>query len=79
MANERRRFSSGVYVSLLSNPIMEMGETFDVGRRIGMFLTITAVGALVGPPISGAINTATGNFKAVGFYAGLSRSLVISV
>ncbi|KAF8902813.1 MFS general substrate transporter [Gymnopilus junonius] len=63
-------FSSGVYVSLLSNPLMEMGETYDVGRRIGMFLTITAFGALIGPPISGAINTATGNFKAVGYYAG---------
>ncbi|KAF8967336.1 major facilitator superfamily domain-containing protein [Flammula alnicola] len=53
-------FGSGAYVSLLSNPIMEMG----------MFMSILAIGALAGPPISGAINTATGNFKAVGYYAG---------
>jgi len=33
-------------------------------------LTIGAVGALAGPPISGAINGATRGFKAVGYYAG---------
>ncbi|KIM36456.1 hypothetical protein M413DRAFT_78221 [Hebeloma cylindrosporum] len=63
-------FCSGVYVSLLSNPIMEMGEPWDVGRRTGMFMSISAVGALAGPPISGAIKSATGDFKAVGYYAG---------
>jgi len=64
------RFCSGVYVSMVSNPIMDMGETGDVGRRTGMFLSIQAVGALVGPPISGAIKSAAGNFKSVGYYAG---------
>ena len=64
------RFGSGVYVSLLSNPIMDMGETGDVGRRTGMFMSILALGALAGPPISGAINTNTGSFKPVGYYAG---------
>lgn len=49
---------------------MEMGETGDVGRRTGMFMSILALGALTGPPISGAINTATGSFKPVGYYAG---------
>ncbi|KJA24153.1 hypothetical protein HYPSUDRAFT_38917 [Hypholoma sublateritium FD-334 SS-4] len=63
-------FGSGAYVSLISNPIMEMGDTGDVGRRTGMFMSILALGALAGPPISGAISTATGNFKAVGYYAG---------
>jgi MFS family permease len=63
-------FSSGAYVSLLSNPIMDMGDTGDVGRRSGMFMSILALGALAGPPISGAISSATGNFKAVGYYAG---------
>ena len=48
-----------------------MGETGDVGRRTGMFMTILAVGALSGPPISGAINTRTGSFKPVGYYAGV--------
>lgn len=64
------RFCSGIYVSLLANPIMEMGEPWDVGRRTGMFLSISAIGALTGPPISGAIKSATGDFKAVGYYAG---------
>lgn len=64
------RFSSGAYVSLSANPMMEFGDTSDVGRRIGMFMSILALGALGGPPISGAINTATGGFGAVGWYAG---------
>jgi fucose permease len=64
------RFCSGVYVSILSKPITEMGNIEDVGRRTGMSNCIAGVGALVGPPISGAINSATGNFKTVGYYAG---------
>ncbi|KAF8334539.1 MFS general substrate transporter [Amanita rubescens] len=63
-------FSSGAYVSLLSNPLMDLGDTSDVGRRIGMFMSVLALGALAGPPISGAINTDTGDFVAVGWYAG---------
>ncbi|KAF9001750.1 MFS general substrate transporter [Cyathus striatus] len=63
-------FCSGAYVSLLSNPMMDFGEIGDVGRRIGMYMSILAVGALAGPPISGQINTATGGFEAVGYYAG---------
>lgn len=54
-----------------------MGERHDVGRRTGMTFTILCAGALAGPPISGAINTATGGFEDVGFYAGtgIHRSL----
>ncbi|GLB34493.1 putative monocarboxylate [Lyophyllum shimeji] len=63
-------FSSGAYVSLLSNPMMELGATEDLGRRVGMFMSIFALGALAGPPISGAINTASGGFEVVGYYAG---------
>lgn len=55
---------------MLAAPLIEMGERHDVGVRLGMFFTILAMGALSGPPISGAINTATGGFKAVGYYAG---------
>ena len=51
---------------------MDMGDTEDVGRRLGMFMSILSIGALAGPPISGAISTATGGFKDVGFYAGTS-------
>jgi len=49
---------------------MDMGEANDVGRRLGMSLSVLAIGGLIGPPISGAINTASGGFKAVGYYAG---------
>ena len=66
----RCRFASGSYISLLANPMMDLGDTHDVGRRLGMFLSIMSFGALAGPPISGAINTATGGFTAVGVYAG---------
>lgn len=66
-------FSSGAYISLLSNPMMEMGGTDDVGMRVGMFMTILALGALAGPPISGAIaDKAVGGFIAVGIFAGTS-------
>ncbi|KAK0474234.1 major facilitator superfamily domain-containing protein [Armillaria novae-zelandiae] len=63
-------FTSGSFVSLLCAPIIEFGDTADVGRRVGMMMSILAVGALVGPPISGSINAATGGFEAVGYYAG---------
>ena len=65
-------FTSGAYISLLSNPVMELGPTEDLGRRLGMFMSIFALGALGGPPISGAIRTVGGGFKAVGYYAGIS-------
>lgn len=71
--NIKNRFCSGSYVSLLGNPILDMGETNDVGRRFGMFMSILSIGALAGPPISGAISTATGGFRAVGYYAGLAH------
>ena len=53
--------------------MMAFGDTKDVGRRLGMFMSILSLGALAGPPISGAINTATGGFEVVGYYAGEER------
>lgn len=50
---------------------MVMGDTHDVGLRVGMSMTVLAFGAVAGPPISGAINQATGGFEAVGYYAGM--------
>ena len=61
---------SGVFVAMITAPVVRMGETHDVGVRVGMYLTVLAFGALAGPPISGAINVATGNYKMVGVYAG---------
>lgn len=54
-----------------------MGGTQALGRRLGMLMSIIAVGALAGSPISGAINTATGGFVAVGLYAGGLESVRI--
>ncbi|KAL0064145.1 hypothetical protein AAF712_008867 [Marasmius tenuissimus] len=54
-----------------------MGEIQEIGRRTGMVMSIGALGALTGPPISGAINHATGGFEKVGYYAG--SMVVLSV
>ncbi|KAG9316490.1 major facilitator superfamily domain-containing protein [Chiua virens] len=61
-------FAYGTYICLLSVPVMAMGSTGDVGRRVGVFLGFAAIGALAGTPISGAINSATGGFKDVGWW-----------
>ncbi|KAG7086043.1 hypothetical protein E1B28_003564 [Marasmius oreades] len=61
---------TGSYVSAFMMPLFEMGELHDIGRRSGMVLSIGAIGALIGPPISGAIKNSTGTFEAVGYYAG---------
>ncbi|OBZ67648.1 Riboflavin transporter MCH5 [Grifola frondosa] len=61
---------SGVFVSLIGQPIVRMGNVEDIGMRAGMVFSIMSLGALAGPPISGAIENSTGNFKAVGIYAG---------
>ncbi|KAK0226953.1 major facilitator superfamily domain-containing protein [Armillaria nabsnona] len=70
-------FSSGAYVSSFLTPIFELGEIGDLGRRTGMAMSIAALGALAGPPISGAINTATGGFEVVGYYAGSTIMLAV--
>ena len=64
------RLASGAFISLCTIPVMAFGEVSDVGRRVGMAMTIAAMGALIGSPISGGINNATHGFKAVGYYAG---------
>ena len=75
-------FTNEVFVSSFLMPIYELGDLADVGRRTGMVLLIAGVGALVGPPISGAINDQSGGFKMVGVYAGpflrLSTDLMIT-
>jgi len=47
-----------------------MGELEDTGRRVGMFMSISTLGAIAGPPISGALSTATGGYYGAGYYAG---------
>ncbi|KAG1734328.1 MFS general substrate transporter [Suillus lakei] len=70
-------FSAGAYVSLYSAPAVAMGKMEDAGRRVGMFMSLIAFGGIAGPPISGAISTATGGFAAAGYYAGKFTKRVI--
>jgi hypothetical protein len=44
-----------------------------------MYLTILSFGSLMGPPISGAINRATGGYSVVGIYAGQPSFYFFSV
>lgn len=67
------RGSSGVFAGLMASPAVRMGSIHDVGSRLGISMTIIALGAVAGPPISGAINAATGTFKFTGIYAGVSQ------
>ena len=62
---------------MLGAPLIAMGPVDSVGVRVGMYFSIIALGAVAGPPISGAINTATGGFYAVGYYASTSRIRVM--
>jgi hypothetical protein len=52
--------------------MIALGDSTDVGRRTGMYFTILSLGSLMGPPISGTINSATGGYSVVGIYAGQS-------
>ncbi|KAL0571917.1 hypothetical protein V5O48_010048 [Marasmius crinis-equi] len=62
-------FFSGALAGNFIMPVYAMGEIDDVGHRTGTIMSIAAIGALIGPPISGAINDASGGFEAVGYYA----------
>jgi len=64
------RFSVSAYVSAFGMPLYNMGTIEDVGRRMGTVMFFAALGALAGPPISGAINVSTGSIKAVSYFAG---------
>ena len=66
----RLSFMIGPFTSSFQMPLYDLGDIEDVGRRAGMCMTFAALGSIAGPPISGAINSATGGFSAVGFYAG---------
>ncbi|KAJ7074568.1 MFS general substrate transporter [Mycena amicta] len=72
-------FASGVFVGIQAVPLMHMGEMSDVGRRTGTLFSVLSIGALAGPPISGAIASATGDYKAVGYYAGSTMILSLAI
>ncbi|KAI9432733.1 MFS general substrate transporter [Lactarius indigo] len=69
--------SSGAMVTLMGAPMMALGDSADVGRRMGMYFTIISFGALAGPPISGAIYHTTGGYTAVGIFAGGSVMVAV--
>jgi hypothetical protein len=64
--------SVGAFAALIGSPMIALGDSTDVGRRTGMYFTILSLGSLMGPPISGTINSATGGYSVVGIYAGQS-------
>lgn len=55
---------------MLNVPLYRMGAIEDVGRRMGTLMVFMALGGLAGPPLSGAIWSATGSIKGVSYYAG---------
>ncbi|KAF8906687.1 major facilitator superfamily domain-containing protein [Mucidula mucida] len=63
-------YATGSFLALTPNPVIEFGDPSDIGKNVGMLMSIIALGALAGPPISGVINSATGGFVAVGCFAG---------
>ena len=63
-------FSSATWVTAFQLPAYALGDVEDAGRRVGMMMTIASLGALAGPPISGALNRATGGYAIPGYYAG---------
>jgi len=70
-------FFSGAYVTLLPVPLMAMGDTHDTGRRVGIAMSGIALGAVAGPPISGALIQTSGGLMAVGCYAGIVSELLL--
>ncbi|KAL7417060.1 MFS general substrate transporter [Mrakia frigida] len=74
--------STGAFVSLFSPGVAQLGDTHDLGRRMGVLTTCLAIAGLIGPPISGAILSSTGSFLAVASFAGpvvLLGALVMAV
>ncbi|EJD00226.1 MFS general substrate transporter [Fomitiporia mediterranea MF3/22] len=62
--------TSGAFICLVAAPVAYFGAINDVGRRTGLQMTIMAIGALIGPPISGAIKEHHSSFHEVGIFAG---------
>jgi hypothetical protein len=59
----------------LTPPMIVLGNSTDVGRRTGIYLTILTLCSLAGLPISGTIYRATGGYSVVGIYPLAGRPL----
>lgn len=61
--------SIGPFASLVSSPVLDLGERDQLGRRIGILMSMVGIAMLVGAPISGAVDKSRGPI-AMGLYAG---------
>ncbi|KZT35626.1 MFS general substrate transporter [Sistotremastrum suecicum HHB10207 ss-3] len=70
--------SMGGFFSLYCVPVAQMVPVDDVGRTIGLLLTLLSIAEMVGPPISGAIADHF-SFHAAGLYAGTSIAVAVFI
>lgn len=69
-------FSSGGVISLAPTLIAQVSDIRQIGTRVGTAFAIQSVGALVGSPIGGAINTAQhGDYLGLQLFCGCSMLL----
>ncbi|KAJ3899739.1 MFS general substrate transporter, partial [Lentinula edodes] len=61
--------SIGPFASLVSGPVLDLGDRNQLGQRIGILMSMVGVAMLAGAPISGAINTSQGSVS-MGLFAG---------
>ncbi|KAF8828277.1 hypothetical protein HHX47_DHR4000882 [Lentinula edodes] len=61
--------SIGPFASLFSSPVLDLGEKDQLGRRIGILMSMVGIAMLVGAPITGAVDKSRGPI-AMGLYAG---------
>ncbi|KAJ3863976.1 major facilitator superfamily domain-containing protein [Lentinula novae-zelandiae] len=52
--------SIGPFASLVSSPVLDLGDRNQLGQRIGILMSMVGVAMLAGAPISGATNTSQG-------------------
>ncbi|KAF9458155.1 major facilitator superfamily domain-containing protein [Collybia nuda] len=64
--------TTGGFLGLFAVPVAQMGPVEDAGRRTGVQMTVLSIGALIGPPISGAIQGDSADFTLVGVYAAVT-------
>lgn len=63
--------SIGPFASLVSSPVLDLGERDQLGRRIGILMSMVGIAMLVGSPISGAVDKSRGPIP-MGLYAGMN-------
>ncbi|KAH8810087.1 major facilitator superfamily domain-containing protein [Flagelloscypha sp. PMI_526] len=61
--------ASGAYIATFIVPIYGFGEMKDLGKRMGMAMTLGSFAALAGPPIAGALVKSHG-YHAAGYFGG---------